>query len=217
MVSLNRQYCTLNRTAYHLQGGKRLISLGTGTLLSIAAKSTSFPTDLADSLTNSLLNQPLPTLVRQTCSHSTPCEVRSRKENRASVHQGPFISLPAAVSVDGQVHAETRRVSQQIHQPSGSQISTQSVIVNKDDTSSKKNGNSTALLDALSTTNERLSRNAAQTATAVPEEPNQLMSNGSDKRAKRVRNFTPASARVIDEEDEPRRASPRVRLASYVD
>lgn len=33
--------------------------------------------------------------------------------------------------------------------------------------------------------------------------------------AKRTRNFTPASVRAIDEEDEPRRASPLVRVAGY--
>lgn len=38
--------------------------------------------------------------------------------------------------------------------------------------------------------------------------------SGSDKGTKRSRNFTPASAKAIDEEDEPRRASPRVRMAS---
>ncbi|SPQ24860.1 48ac7aee-4810-46c8-84d6-f8556c4a085b [Thermothielavioides terrestris] len=40
--------------------------------------------------------------------------------------------------------------------------------------------------------------------------------NGSGNAvAKRTRNFTPASVRAIDEEDEPRRASPRVRVAGY--
>jgi hypothetical protein len=33
--------------------------------------------------------------------------------------------------------------------------------------------------------------------------------------SKRTRQFTPASARVIDEEDEPRRTSPRARIAGY--
>lgn len=39
-------------------------------------------------------------------------------------------------------------------------------------------------------------------------------SSGSDKGNKRGRNFTPASAKAIDEEDEPRRASPRIRISS---
>ena len=38
--------------------------------------------------------------------------------------------------------------------------------------------------------------------------------SGSEKGAKRGRTFTPASARAIDEEDEPRRASPRMRVAT---
>lgn len=38
--------------------------------------------------------------------------------------------------------------------------------------------------------------------------------SGSEKGTKRSRNFTPVSAKAIDEEDEPRRASPRVRMAS---
>lgn len=36
--------------------------------------------------------------------------------------------------------------------------------------------------------------------------------SGSTKDAKRPRHFTPASSKVIDEADEPRRGSPRVRL-----
>ena len=39
--------------------------------------------------------------------------------------------------------------------------------------------------------------------------------NSVDKGSKRLRNFTPASAKVIDEEDEPRRSSPRVRLTPF--
>jgi hypothetical protein len=35
--------------------------------------------------------------------------------------------------------------------------------------------------------------------------------SGSDKAIKRTRQFTPASAKAIDDEDEPRRSSPRVR------
>ena len=36
---------------------------------------------------------------------------------------------------------------------------------------------------------------------------------GSEKGLKRTRTFTPASAKAIDDEDEPRRPSPRVRLS----
>lgn len=38
--------------------------------------------------------------------------------------------------------------------------------------------------------------------------------SGSEKGTKRSRNFTPASAKAIDEEDEPRRLSPRMRVAT---
>lgn len=40
--------------------------------------------------------------------------------------------------------------------------------------------------------------------------------SGSDKGTKRSRTFTPASAKAIDEDDEPRRASPTMRTASPV-
>lgn len=38
------------------------------------------------------------------------------------------------------------------------------------------------------------------------------MGPGSDKGTKRTRHFTPASSKAIDDEDEPRRSSPRVRV-----
>ncbi|KAK4162434.1 hypothetical protein QBC43DRAFT_79194 [Cladorrhinum sp. PSN259] len=39
--------------------------------------------------------------------------------------------------------------------------------------------------------------------------------SGGGGGTKRTRNFTPASARAIDEEDEPRRVSPRMRIAGF--
>ncbi|KAJ8119234.1 hypothetical protein ONZ43_g3777 [Nemania bipapillata] len=41
--------------------------------------------------------------------------------------------------------------------------------------------------------------------------PDGRIGSGSDKGIKRTRQFTPASAKAIDDEDEPRRGSPRVR------
>lgn len=40
--------------------------------------------------------------------------------------------------------------------------------------------------------------------------------SGSEKGTKRNRNFTPASAKAIDEEDEPRRISPRMRISTVI-
>src|SRR5689334_6702249 len=78
------------------------------------------PPDLATSLTNSLLNQPMP-LQFQHHNQASSTEVRSRKENR--LHQP--INVPLGSSAPpAPDHKEMRRVSQQMYMPSGSFVPT---------------------------------------------------------------------------------------------
>jgi len=48
--------------------------------------------------------------------------------------------------------------------------------------------------------------------TNLPDLPPSASDFVADKGVKRARHFTPASAKAIDDEDEPRRSSPRLRV-----
>ncbi|KAG5916273.1 hypothetical protein E4U61_003824 [Claviceps capensis] len=160
---------------------------------------TSLPSDIADSLTNSLLNQPMPMNFQYTESHAPAAEVKSRKENRgqARTKTKPATGHPAGTNY--YEHQDLRRVSQQLIIPSGSSLPIGTVDAGKTGIE-----NSTQCCEAR------------DCATNEGDETTIRMT--SDKGAKRNRTtFTPVSSRILDDEDEPRRASPRVRMASYAE
>ncbi|KAG5926474.1 hypothetical protein E4U42_003273 [Claviceps africana] len=162
---------------------------------------TSLPSDFADSLTNSLLNQPMPMHFQHPASCPAPAaDVKSRKENRGQVlHAMPPSATGHPATTTYYEHQEMRRVSQQMIVPSGSSLPIGIVDAGK------------AGLDG---TNQIC---AARKCATEGEDEKTVTRAVSDKGVKRNRNFTPASSRVIDEEDEPRRASPRVRLTPFVE
>ncbi|KAG5976923.1 hypothetical protein E4U55_007157 [Claviceps digitariae] len=167
----------------------------------IITHKTSLPSDFADSLTNSLLNQPMP----MHFQHPAPChvpaaDVKSRKENRGHVlHTMPPQATGHLASTNYYEHQELRRVSQQMILPSGSSLPVGNVDTGK---------------AGLDSTNHNCATRKCATEGGNEGTTTRVV---SDKGMKRGRNFTPVSSRVIDEEDEPRRASPRVRLTPFVE
>lgn len=114
--------------------------------------------------------------------------MRSRKENRLGAEAGSF---PSATGRSGQgpssqapEHVETRKVSQPLFGLIGAGMSMGSIPADP---------------SAASTPRPVVDGSTAASVAVPAEEP--------PKR----RNLTPASARVIDAEDEPRRQSPRIR------
>ncbi|KAG6004399.1 hypothetical protein E4U21_001119 [Claviceps maximensis] len=182
-----------------------------GTSLPMITHNTSLPSDFADCLTNSLLNQPMPMHFQHPLScHVPAADVKSRKENRGQLGQLLHGAPPSVAGLPETAnyyeHQEMRHVSQQMIIPSGSSLPVgivDGVKAGLDDTNPgcaiKKGGTDGG--DETTTTT------MTTTTTRVK----------LDKGMKRSRNFTPASSRVIDEEDEPRRASPRVRLTPFVE
>ncbi|KAH6995844.1 hypothetical protein BKA56DRAFT_666130 [Ilyonectria sp. MPI-CAGE-AT-0026] len=165
------------------------------------------PTDLANSLTNSLLNQTTP-YQRQTPNIHTPiAEPRSGKETRA--RRLTPSTLPLS-STTAQNHQE-RRWSQQSYIPSSGIIP---ISLAGSQTKSPKNL-------TCSDVNQRtpsMSKFGANLANLSGQENIMEASRGpSDKGNKRVRHFTPGSAKTIEEDDEPRRASPRIRLTPFAE
>ncbi|KAI1437652.1 hypothetical protein GGR50DRAFT_52416 [Xylaria sp. CBS 124048] len=168
------------------------------------ASSVNFSSELATSLTNSLLNQAYPLPVQGPNISMPAPEVKSRKENRLSNE-----TSTDCITTNLE-HIDMRKVSQSVYSQLGK-----------------------ASCDASSTCNSTPSQRTfsgvfSQRSLSGPEfgdvtnlfthgtmEPNvvtegRVVSN-SEKVIKRPRQFTPASAKAIDDEDEPRRSSPRVR------
>lgn len=171
---------------------------------------SAIPSDLANSLTNSLLNQPMPVHLQHHAQnfHTPAAEIKSRKENRSRA-TGPSPSGVTAASAPD--HYDMRRVSQQMFMPpSGTSMPMCTLSPEVD---SQQNQECVIASGAPS-------KAAGLCASKVPSCDASLGSTpGSalEKGLKRIRNFTPVSARVIDEEDEPRRRSPRIRLTPFAD
>lgn len=170
--------------------------------------SSSIPSELANSLTHSLLNQPMPLHFQQPNFHMPAGEIKSRKENR---RQKPITdqSMPALVpgsSTASLEHQEMRRVSQQMHVSSSSSV---------------PNCRASSRLNSPRTQDctERQSQRAVSMGVEVKNTPskfNSQISSTFEKGTKRSRTFTPASVRAIDLNEEPRRDSPGARLTPLV-
>lgn len=170
----------------------------------------SLSSDFAHSLTHSLLNQPhpLPTLPQSIQPHQIQLpasEIKSRKENR---HVNGAGSVGSSTNPSPSVEAQIRKFST---------ANTAFGIIGNDRTTSSASG-SGPTFSRHSSVGE-FGRDMTNTAS-----PNQTYAgvaasgtgpgSGSEKGTKRSRNFTPASAKAIDEEDEPRRVSPRLRVSA---
>ena len=202
--------------------------------------SSLLPPELATSLTHSLLNQPHPLPVMPHTIPLPSSEVKSRKENRHLTIGHPSSSQSTPQNGD---HAEIRKFSQPsfslVGNLGGSNLAISSSagenpIVNSPSlqtifSAATSNAPSAGTVSRNNSAGEFVpnqSSNAANgngnTAAAAPNRPLADASNtalsssaGNTAGVKRTRNFTPASLKAIDDEDEPRRASPRARTGAY--
>ncbi len=171
------------------------------------------PGDLARTLTHSLLNQahPIPLLPHQIPLPAS--EVKSRKENRQLNTATADASPPSPCLAAAGDLAETRKFSQAPFGIIGSGLSGASST-----RASSSPPSSGPAFSAAASRNNSGGEFGANITNMV--DPPQSLSAGknsrcpsSEKAVKRSRYFTPASAKAIDDEDEPRRPSPRVRLS----
>lgn len=166
--------------------------------------------ELAHSLTQSLLNQPhpCPGALHSAQPHQIPLpasEVRSRKENRHLTNSS-YSHSPSS-NASPSLEAQIRRFSQTSN--------ALGVTGNRADSSSS--GPSFSRRTSAGEFGTEITNQATPNHTyAGVAASGNLPGSGSEKGAKRNRNFTPASAKAIDEEDEPRRVSPRMRIATSV-
>ncbi|KAK3384852.1 NADH dehydrogenase-like protein [Podospora didyma] len=196
----------------------------------VCSHSMGLPPDLATSLTHSLLNQPFPLPIQP---HNIPLpssEVKSRKENRQlAVGESNALSGLSTPHID---HVEDRKFSQsgfnlgsvesghvlagpsenaECASPANLQSATRTNSVSRNGTAADFGSNITnfsagPLNNMGDTTGNTLNLGFGS---------NSNNNNTSGSGMKRTRTFTPVSAKVIDEEDEPRRASPHVRIAGF--
>lgn len=176
------------------------------------ASNGSLPPDLAETLATSLLNQPPPANGSHHLAGYPPAtEIKSRKENKAqgqgiispSTRKGSFFRLE---------NPATRKASQQTRVPTNTSLppGTVASATNSPHFFEPKKGFETATCDP-STSHV----GANLMGESMPDNALRAVSGNSDKGNKRIRNFTPASSKAIDETDEPSRRSPRIRLSLF--
>jgi hypothetical protein len=201
------------------------------------------PPDLATSLTHSLLNQPLPLAVQPQAIPLPSSEVKSRKENR-HLNVGESRASSAS-STPLATHHEIRKFSQPIFglgNNSGAEFSlpmsatsasdigrhsrapSPQVVFSTNPSRNSSKGEFGSNLTNLSTVHGSSCSPFPDTHPAVGEPVSgansvTTLSNMGNLLAsttvRRARNFTPVSAKVIDEEDEPQRLSQHMRLPEY--
>ncbi|KAK0625478.1 hypothetical protein B0T17DRAFT_492555 [Bombardia bombarda] len=194
------------------------------TQFSLTPHASALRSDLATSLTHSLLNQPFPIPVQ---AHNIPLpasEIKSRKENR---HLTIACSNPLSAQSTPRVdQVETRKFSQPVFGLSG----VGSGVPMTPSAPDMAGGNSPGLQVTFSTSDSRniasaeYGSNIMNNTTTMPNRLGESSTStpdlgfgGNNTGMKRTQNFTPVSAKVIDQEDEPRQASPNVRVASFND
>ncbi|KAI9158061.1 hypothetical protein HJFPF1_06048 [Paramyrothecium foliicola] len=165
--------------------------------------------DLANTLTTSLLNHSMPVQLQNRAYpyHSAvPApEVRSRKENRLQQLGEPSPSTVTSTPTSIQDHHEMRKVSQQLYIPSGSTLSVSLSSHESSPQSVVGHGLGAAPIEDLGiSTNSSSGPELALTP---------ISGNSRDKGTKRARNATSTSVKILEDEDEPRRPSPSVRIA----
>ena len=186
---------------------------------SLPAHAANIPADLAASLTNSLLNQPLPIPILPQITLPTSA-IKSRKDHK----------LVSSVPSNPSSESSTPQTSQL-----GSRKSSQSIFnVEPRGRTASASGGAPSMHNSPSLNAQRIFSttlsntpsmddfgtnitniiNMSQDGLHPSTECSKISSNVPTIGVKRTRAFTPASARAIDEEDEPRRASPLLRLGS---
>jgi len=137
-------------------------------------------------------------------------EIKSRKENRLT-DDIPTEDKADIDHIDID-HIDMRKVSQSVYGPPGKTGQNTISATNSPPSQGAFSGVfSHRSLSALEFGNDLTNSGLLYGNTNV--EPSvgtdSRVGSGSDKATKRTRQFTPASAKAIDDEDEPRRSSPR--------
>ncbi|KAI1810495.1 hypothetical protein GGS20DRAFT_594327 [Poronia punctata] len=166
-----------------------------------------FSSELATSLTHSLLNQPHP-LPTQASNMAMPAaEIKSRKENVLNNE------IPTEDTADMD-HTKTRKVSHTVYTQAGNIGHSTDSATN----SPPPHDTFAALFSHRALSGIEFGHDLTNSGLYYGN-PNgesnmaceSRAGNGSDKATKRTRQFTPASAKAIDDEDEPRRSGSRPR------
>ncbi|KAJ9148809.1 NADH dehydrogenase-like protein [Coniochaeta hoffmannii] len=180
-----------------------------------SSNSNSFMTpDFAHSLTHSLLNQPLPMQPQNIPPPASGIKSRKERDTRFLTFHG---SNPAsATSTPQGAHPDIRKFSQPLFNPAPG------VFNNSSNTASTSPASPT-FTSATSSRNASNTDSGPNVATAGSANTPGPLGNSSSASLnaaavgsgrKRNRNFTPISAKAIDDEDQPLRPSPHMR-ASY--
>ncbi|KAJ2980042.1 hypothetical protein NUW58_g7048 [Xylaria curta] len=171
------------------------------------SSTANFSTELATSLTHSLLNQPPPLPVHGGNIAIPASEIKSRKENRL-INEA---SVEGTTNLD---HIDMRKVSQSVYGQLGQISRDASSTSNSPPSQSTYSGvfshrsfSGTEFGNNLTNSGVMFTHGTADPDAVIESR----VGSGSDKGIKRTRQFTPASAKAIDDEDEPRRSSPRGR------
>lgn len=168
------------------------------------------PSDFASSLTRSLLNQPFPFPVQQHNPCFQTAESKSGKDNQHSMHgQGNTNNMEAGKALQSMFGADAVDNTVPLSASSG--------------TSSGELGSMVASLGCNNSGSSLATPSSSGQTEATPIGSEGGTAPGSTRAntrnvnmaTKRPRNFTPASVKAIDEEDEPRRISPHLRTAGY--
>jgi hypothetical protein len=169
------------------------------------------PQDFASSLTRSLLNQPFPLPVQHQTQRFPGAEAPS-KDIRALPSQSNNFSQAA-----GQANTTEAKGSQQLFNPGVADITVP--VSASSEPSCGEFGSMIASLGCDSNGSSLATpTSSGQTDTGPGSGQNGGKGSGAGAAgtvAKRPRNFTPASVKAIDEEDEPRRMSPHVRAPGF--
>ncbi|KAI1451706.1 hypothetical protein F4805DRAFT_75115 [Annulohypoxylon moriforme] len=173
------------------------------------SSNANFPSELATSLTHSLLNQPHPLPVQAGNIAPPAPEVKSRKENH--LHDSPCEDAPVVS------HIDMRKVSQS----SFSNLCKESQDASANNSPPSQGGFS-GVFSQRSTSTGDCGNDLANAASAFATSNIDLHTCGdlnpdiclirTDKTVKRSRHFTPASGRVIDDDIEVLTKSPRVQV-----
>ncbi len=171
---------------------------------------THISSEFANSLTHSLLNQPHPLPVHSSATVPLPAsEIKSRKENKDN-YAGSGEYTPTVERID------VRKLSQPILSNRSKDNSTNNSPPSARTLSgifSRRSASAGEFGHDLTNLTNFTSSNTGPNPVGIPNTDVCVANNPeSVKDAKRPRHFTPASSKAIDDADEPRRGSPRVRL-----
>lgn len=157
------------------------------------------PSDFASTLTRSLLNQPFPLPTHHNATVSS-------KDNHQLLGQGSSIFMQSTTRADTTGFRKTMFGADSVDSAVPISLSTKS--------SCGDIGSMIASLGCGQDGSLATPSSSGHTESCSVSSGGKSSGNANTV-TKRTRNFTPASVRAIDEEDEPRRVSPHARTAGY--